>query len=138
MQVLVLEAQGISIDSKTCVFLQQAGRLALDRIEMAIPSLSVLFFFFIFFCPPRLTFLWRGCYGLCLRPETELAHSFYIFLCLFLSLWPFQLYFTPQILPTTLRFFTLFFQSNFCLIGPFNYIYIFMTVSFSPDIILSD
>ena len=68
--------------------------------------------------------------------QPSLRTPFTLSLCLFLSLWPFQLYFTPQILPTTLRFFTLFFQSNFCLIGPFNYIYIFMKVSFSPDVIL--
>ena len=59
--------------------------------------------------------------------STELPHSFFflsffffLFLCLFLSLWPFQLYFIPWILPTTLRFLTLFFRSCFCLIGPFN------------------
>ena len=45
-----------------------------------------------------------------------------LFLCLFLSLRPFQLYFSPQILSTTLRFLTLHFWSYFCLIGPFNYI----------------
>ena len=59
---------------------------------------------------------------------------FLLFLCLFLSLWPFQLYFIPWILPTTLRFLTLFFRSCFCLIGPFNNI-LFMKV-FSSDIIL--
>ena len=47
---------------------------------------------------------------------------FNLFLCLFLSLWPFHLYFIPQILPTSLRFLTLFSQSYLCLIGPFNYI----------------
>ena len=45
-----------------------------------------------------------------------------LFLCLFLFLWPFQLYFIPYILPTTLPFLTLFFRSYFCLIGPFIYI----------------
>ena len=46
-----------------------------------------------------------------------------LFLCLFLSLWPFQLYSIPRILPTFLRFLTLFFWSSyFCLIDPFNYI----------------
>ena len=58
-----------------------------------------------------------------------------LFLCLFLSLWPFQLYFIPIILPTTLRFLTLFFESCSCLIGPCNYIFLFMKVSLSPDII---
>ena len=45
---------------------------------------------------------------------------FVLFLCLFLSLSPFQLYFIPLLLPTTLRFLTLFFRSYFCLIGLFN------------------
>ena len=40
------------------------------------------------------------------------------FLCLFLSIWPFQLHFIPWILPTTLRFLTLFFRSCFCLTSP--------------------
>ena len=61
-----------------------------------------------------------------------LAWSFFLlFPCLFLCLWPFQLYLIPQILPTTLRFLTLFFQSYFCRIGSFNYIHLFMIVSFS-------
>ena len=52
---------------------------------------------------------------------TELAHSFLSCSCvLFLSLWPFQLYFIPRILPTPLRFLALFFWSYICLIGPFN------------------
>ena len=42
-------------------------------------------------------------------------------------------------LPTTLRFLTLFFRSYLCLTDPLNYIslyeYLFMKVSFSPDII---
>ena len=81
-----------------------------------------------------------------------------LFSCLFLSLWPFQLYFIPWILPTTLHFLILFFWSYFCPIGPFNYIqntqeikrtlfnsvsdfpfnciYVSMKVSFTPDIIL--
>ena len=54
---------------------------------------------------------------------------FILFLCLFLYLWPFQLCFIPYILPTTLRFLTLFFRSYFCLIGPS---YHFMKVSPSP------
>ena len=43
-----------------------------------------------------------------------------LFLCLFPSLWPFQLYFIPQIFPTFPRFLTLFFRSYLCVIGPFN------------------
>ena len=46
---------------------------------------------------------------------------FILFLCLFLSLWPFRVYFIPQILLTALSFLTLFFRSHFCPSGPFNY-----------------
>ena len=74
-------------------------------------------------------FTWLGCYGLCLclqHKPTEITHSFFIlFLNLFLSLWPFQLYFIPYTLPTTLRFLTLFFRSYICFIGPCNYLYIY-------------
>ena len=55
-----------------------------------------------------------------------------LFLCLFLSLWLFQLYFISETLRTALRFFTVFFRSYFCLIGPFNYIS-FMIVSLQPS-----
>ena len=50
---------------------------------------------------------------------------FILFLCLFLSSWPFRLCFIPSILPTILRFLTLFFRSYLCLIGPFNYIFLY-------------
>ena len=50
------------------------------------------------------------------------THLFILFLCLFLSVWPFQLYFIPKILAATPCFLTLFFLSYLCLIGPFNYI----------------
>ena len=56
----------------------------------------------------------------------SLPTLFIPFLCLFLSLWPFHLYFIPQILPTTLGFLTLFLWSHFCLIGPFNYISLYI------------
>ena len=49
-----------------------------------------------------------GCCCLCLCPFFLI-----LFFCLFPSSWPFQLYFVPQILPTTLRFLTLFFRSYF-------------------------
>ena len=66
-----------------------------------------------------LTFTWWGCYGLCpWHKPAELPTPFTLFLCLSRSLWPFQLYFIPQILPTILCFLTLFFPSYFCLIGP--------------------
>ena len=59
------------------------------------------------------------------------------FLCLFLSLGPFQLCFILHILPTTLPLLILFSWSYFCLTGPFNYISLFFfKVSLSPDIIL--
>ena len=54
--------------------------------------------------------------------QQNLPALFILFLCLFLSLWLFKLYFYPWILPTTLCFLTLFFWSYFCLIGSFNYI----------------
>ena len=50
----------------------------------------------------------------------DVCAMFILSLCLFLSLWPFQLYFIPRILLTTVRFLTLFFRSYFCRIGPFN------------------
>ena len=46
---------------------------------------------------------------------------FSLFLCLFLSLWPFQLYFIQYVLPTSRCSLTLFFWSYFCCVGPFNY-----------------
>ena len=52
--------------------------------------------------------------------QRRLPTLFILFLGLFLSLWPFQLYFIPCFIPTTPRFLTLFFWSYFCLIGPFN------------------
>ena len=64
--------------------------------------------------PRRLIFSWSG--------WPSLPTLFILFLCLFLSLWSFHLYFIPWIRPTTLRFLTLFPRSYFCLIGPFNYI----------------
>ena len=49
--------------------------------------------------PRGLTFMWWGCYSLCpWHKPAELARSFFFFflsLCLFLSLRPFQLYFIP-------------------------------------------
>ena len=63
---------------------------------------------------------------------------FILFLCLFLSLWRFQLYLIPQIIPTTPLFLTLFFRSLFCLIGPFHYISLYESLlqPYSPDVIL--
>ena len=38
-------------------------------------------------CPRGLPFSWWGCYGLCLKHKPiEFAHSFILFLCLFLPL----------------------------------------------------
>ena len=45
-----------------------------------------------------------------------------LFLCLFLSLWPFQLYLIPYFLPTALRFPAPSFWCYFCLIGPVSYV----------------
>ena len=62
-------------------------------------EISVVFAL-VFVClqhsPRGLTFSWWECYGLCLRHEsTKLTTLFILFLCLFLSLRPFQLYFIP-------------------------------------------
>ena len=51
--------------------------------------------------------------------QSSLPTQFYSALGVCFCLY-FQLYFVPQILPTTLRFLTLFFRSYFCLIIPFN------------------
>ena len=75
------------------------------------------------FWPPKLTSMWRGCYGLCFwhRP-TELAHSFdydLVSICVFMALSnsiSFHKY------SWQLSTFWLVFRSSFCLIGPFNYI----------------
>ena len=89
------------------------------------------------YSPRRLTFTWWGCYGLCLTLTNRACPLLSIlFLCLFLSMWPFQLYFIPSILPTTLRFLTLFFRTYLCLIGPFNYIFLYESI-LHPDIIAS-
>ena len=56
------------------------------------------------------------------QPRWSTPFFSFLFLSLFLSLWPFRLYFIPYILPQTPCFFTLFFRSYICLIGPFNYI----------------
>ena len=67
--------------------------------------------------------------------QSSLPTPFILCLYLFLPLWPFQLYFIPWILPTTLRFLTLFFWSYSASLV-FSTIYLFMKVSLSPDIIL--
>ena len=64
--------------------------------------------------------------------QPSLPTLFILFLCQFMSLWPFQQYFISSILLTTLHFLTLFFWSYWCLIGPFNYVF-FMKVSFSQS-----
>ena len=52
--------------------------------------------------------------------QPSLPTPFYSDLVSISLLWPFQLYFIPLNIPTTLRFLTLFFRSYLCLIGPFN------------------
>ena len=63
------------------------------------------------------------------QPSLPTSFFFILFLCLFLSLWPFQLYFIPKKFLITLRFLTPFFRSYFCLIGPFNYIPLYESLS---------
>ena len=82
----------------------------------------------------RLTFCW-GCNCLRFRHKpTELAHSFYsvlVFVSVFMAL---STAFHSIIFCDNSPLLTLFFWFYFCLIGPFNYIS--MKVSLSPDIIL--
>ena len=75
-------------------------------------------------CPRGLTFMRWGMLLFMSLAQTNQACPFFLilFFCLFPSSWPFQLYFVPQILPTTLRFLTLFFRSYFSPIGLFSYI----------------
>ena len=82
----------------------RGGDVAVYVPNINQPNLLTLFFFF---------------FGCC-----------YLLLCVLLSLWPFQfqLYFIPYILPTVLSFFTLFFRSSFCLIGPFNNVYLYWSL----------
>ena len=67
------------------------------------------------------------------QPSLPTAFFFILFSCLFLSLWSFRLYFIPQILPTTLRFLTVFFRSYLGLIGPFNCISCLLYTSDAAD-----
>ena len=67
--------------------------------------------------------------------QSSLPTLFALLLSLFLYLWPFQLYFIPQILQTTLCFLTPFFWSYSASLV-LSTIYLFMKVSLSPDIIL--
>ena len=86
--------------------------------------------------PRELTFTWWGCCTFYFwHKPTTFAHSvFILFLCLFLSLWPFQLYFIPHILLTL----SAFLLCSSGLISSFlvlSTVYFFMKVSFGPDII---
>ena len=69
-----------------------------------------------------------------------LLHSFFfpcscVFFCLY---GPFNCISFYKILPTNLRFLTLFIRSYFCLSDPFTSLYIYISIksSFSPDVIL--
>ena len=70
-------------------------------------------------CPPP-SIVVAGCFFSDAEPSLPLL--FGLFLRLSLSLWPFQLYFIPLILPTTVRFLTLFFRSYLCPFDRFNYL----------------
>ena len=90
-------------------------------------------------CPgPRgLTFMWWGCCGLCFRHKpTELADSFLFYFCIYFSLYgPFNCTsfhkFSRQ-----LSAFSLCSSGLTSALSVFSTIYLFMKVSFSPDIIL--
>ena len=108
--------------------------------EWDVPIVPCVTFQNALFCgPDGLTFTWWGRCSLCFwHKPTELAHSFFflLFLCLFLSLWPFQMCFIPSILPTTISAFSL---CSFGLISALLVLlarYFFTKVPFSPDIIL--
>ena len=106
----------------------------ISLLNMACQTLNIKI---VQWCLHGLTFtLWGRC-GLCfdINQPSMPTHFYSVFLCLFLSLWPFQLYFIPWIFPTTLHFLALFFRFYFCLIHPFNYTSLWK-VSFNPDIIL--
>ena len=81
------------------------------------------------FSPCGLTISWWVCYGLCVRYRpTELAHSVYsVLVSVVLALsTKFNSRNSPDI---SLCFLTLFFWSYFCLIGPFNYISLYESLS---------
>ena len=88
--------------------------------------------------PHWLTFRWWVCCCLYFwHKPAKLAQSFFVlYFCPCLSLRPFQLYFIPWILLTSLRVLTLFFRSYFCLTGPFNYISSWKSQSSSSSFIL--
>ena len=83
--------------------------------------------------PHGLTFKRWECCSLCLwHKPTELAHSFLVCSCVclygplnWISFHKFSWHLFAQ-----------FIWSYFCFIGPFNYTYLFVKVSLSPDIIL--
>ena len=88
--------------------------------------------------PCRLIFTWWRCCGLCLSHKpTELAHSFFIvFLCLFKSLWPFQLYFYFINSPDNTRAFSLCSSGLISALVVLSAIYLCMKAFLSPDKIL--
>ena len=96
------------------IWWEECSNVTLNALQVSV-CLYVSLLFLSYTYPRRLTYMWWGCCNFCLwHKPTELAHCFlfcsWVF-CLFLSLRPFQLYFIPQILPTTLRFLTLFLWS---------------------------
>ena len=85
--------------------------------------------------PRGLTLLWWGCYGLCQRhKQTELPFLFILFLCVFLSLWPFLPYFIPKN-SRQLSAFSLCSSGLISALLVLSTTYLFMKVSLSPDII---
>ena len=86
-------------------------------IIIIIITLIIIVIIFLV-CSRGLTFTWWGCCCLFLTQTNRACPLLFIlFLCLFLSLWPFQLYYISKIFPTTFRFLTLFFWSYFSLVG---------------------
>ena len=92
--------------------------------------------------PRGLTFPWWGCYGLCLTYTNWACPLLSIlFLCLFFSVCPFNCILfhksSRQLSIFTRCFFFFFFPGLISALLVFSTIYLFMKVSFSPDIIPS-
>ena len=92
---------------------------------------------FVFVHPHGLTFTWWGCYSLWQRQnQPSLPALFILFLCVFLSLWPFHLYLIPYSLPQ-LSIFSLCSSGLISALLVLSTIHLFVKVSFSPYIIHS-
>ena len=101
-------------------------------------SLCLSVFFPFFLCPRGLTFTWWGCHALCLwQKPTELAHSFLFSSCVYFCLYgPFNRISFHKF-SWQLSVFSLCSSGLISALLVLSTIYLFMKVSFSPDIIPS-